>query len=122
MSGRFAAVFAVLFTGCASEPRFAADVEPLFRARCTGCHGGATPQGGLDLYADPLGVMVEQTSGQADLDLVKPGDSLYSYLFHKVNGSQALAGGAGGTMPLTGALSEEEIDLIAAWIDSGARP
>ncbi len=112
----------LLASACSDAPRFEADIQPLFRAQCTGCHGGATPQGDLNLYQDPLAVLVDQPSAQSPLLLVEPGDHLYSYLFHKLNGSQGLAEGAGGTMPLTRPLPEEDIELIAAWIDGGARP
>jgi hypothetical protein len=52
--------------------------------------------------------------------LVTPGDSLNSYLFHKVNGTQSLADGSGTQMPIGQAMSDDEIDLIRQWIDDGA--
>jgi uncharacterized membrane protein len=56
------------------------------------------------------------------MKLVVPGDSLYSYLWHKVNGSQSIAGGSGTSMPIGEVFTDEEIALVAAWIDAGANP
>jgi hypothetical protein len=42
-------------------------------------------------------------------------------VIHKLEGTQAAVGGEGANMPLTGgALSADQIDMIATWIDDGA--
>jgi hypothetical protein len=45
-----------------------------------------------------------------------------SYLWHKLQGTQDSVGGMGLTMPFTGALTEEELVAIQAWIEGGASP
>jgi cytochrome c553 len=121
---------ALLLVGCGTTGEtgpiyetisFAAEVQPLL-ASCSGCHQGATPDGALDLSGDLYDKLVEQPSGQSELLLVEPGDSRYSYVWHKLNGSQSVAGGAGTRMPLGAPLSDDDIDLIALWIDTGAEP
>jgi hypothetical protein len=101
-------------------PGFAADIAPKMVA-CTGCHGGDAPDGALDLRTDAYATL-KQESGQAPLRLVEPGDYLASYLWHKLNGSQALAGGAGTRMPLGEPWSAEDLELVAVWIDLGMAP
>jgi len=100
---------------------FTEHIEPLL-VECTGCHRGDAPDGGFDMYGDDLyDRLVDQPSGQAqDLDLVEPGDAAYSYLWHKINGSQSVAGGAGTRMPLGDPWPDEDVELVALWIDLGA--
>jgi hypothetical protein len=88
------------------------------------------------LDKDPLAATIGVPSNEAlDMMLIEPGDSdgprctihgddcsLYSYLWHKLNGSQSLAGGSGTSMPLGSSLTEAEIQLIGEWIDEGATP
>ncbi|MEL6345423.1 MAG: hypothetical protein AAFV53_20110 [Myxococcota bacterium] len=107
----------------ASGPTFSDDIEPLLRP-CVGCHQGEAPDGSFDMSGDDLyGDIVEQPSGQAvDMMLIEPGDHLYSYLWHKLNGSQSVAGGAGTSMPLGTSWTEEQLDQFALWIDLGAQP
>jgi hypothetical protein len=104
---------------------YARDIAPRFDADCIGCHqpiGDVPPSGGLDLI-DPLTALLDVPSSQAiDMDLVLAGDHLYSYLWHKVNGSQSIAGGSGTSMPLGGVWSDDDIALLADWIDQGAAP
>lgn len=105
---------------------FARDIEPEFRADCTMCHhanNGHIPDGGLDLNVDPLAAILDVPSTQSqDMVLVEPGDHLYSYLWHKVNGTQSIADGSGSSMPLGGLWTDEQIQLLADWIDGGAQP
>jgi mono/diheme cytochrome c family protein len=114
-------ILALLALGCAPAPRWSTDLAPLLDAECAACHGPEEPEAGLDLWTDPVAATVAVPSTQAPMDLVTPGEALYSYLFHKVNGTHALAGGSGTQMPVGPALSPEQIDAIAAWIDGGAR-
>ena len=118
-----------LLVGCAGDHTgldagtisFAAEVQPLL-STCAGCHQGEAPDGALDLSGGLYATLVDQPSGQSDLLLVEPGDSRYSYVWHKLNGTQSVAGGAGTRMPLGAPLSDAEIDLVALWIDAGAAP
>lgn len=111
-----------LLAACGPEISFEEEVAPIVATRCVGCHNSELTEADLDLTPDPLAALVNQPSRQSHLMLVEPGDALYSYVFHKVNGSQSLAEGAGTQMPLGSSLSSEDIDLLAAWIDAGARP
>ncbi|MCO4743992.1 MAG: hypothetical protein KC912_04335 [Proteobacteria bacterium] len=112
----------LLLLGCAGDDTlsFEADIAPIVQQQCSGCHAGAEAEGGLDLSASPYDVLQNQESNQSDLALIEPGDALYSYLWHKVNGTQALAEGSGTSMPLGWWLAPEEIDRIGDWIDEGA--
>jgi hypothetical protein len=112
--------------GCAPDsgaPTFQSDVEPLLRTECSMCHrGGDLAEAGLDLRDDAYAALIGVTATQSDLALVEPGDHLLSYLWHKMNGTQGIAGGSGTTMPVDGLLDPEEVALVAAWIDAGAPP
>jgi len=106
---------------------FAAQVQPLLGTRCGGCHGGpSTAQyaGLKDLDNPALAysrIVNVPSTELPTMDRIEPGDHTLSYLWHKVNGSQASVGGAGSQMPLSGGpLSQGEIDGIAGWIDAGA--
>ena len=101
---------------------YAVDIEPIFDVRCSnGCHGSASnPSGGLFVsYGD----MIDQPSNQSNLDHIAPGSPDDSYVWHKLNNTQGSVGGSGGIMPKTGGpLSQSELDLIEAWITTGANP
>lgn len=114
--------WAALLVACGPTPSFEADVRPLVERDCIDCHEPDRLEAGLDLWTDPYPALVEQPSTQSGLLLVEPGDSLYSYLFHKVNGSQALAAGAGTRMPLGATWNDADVAAVADWIDWGARP
>lgn len=103
---------------------FSEHIEPLL-APCVACHRGETADGSFDLTADEdmRALLVDVPSGQAaSLSLVEPGDAEYSYLWHKINGTQTLAGGAGSRMPLGERWPAEDIELLGLWIDLGAAP
>jgi hypothetical protein len=54
---------------------------------------------------------------------VTPGDPDESYPFAKLTGTQSKVGGRGDSMPAgQGRLPPNEIELIRAWIQDGARP
>lgn len=96
------------------------DVELLIAENCTACHRGSAPEGGLDLSGDIRPGTVGVAAVQAEaVDLIAPGDHLRSYLWHKVNGSQSLAGGSGTHMPIGTWLPESDIERLAWWIDAG---
>ncbi len=92
-------------------------VRPLL-APCVQCHGGELTESELDL-TDPL-ALVGAPAEQSELALIEPGHALQSYLWHKVNGSQTIAGGLGGTMPVGWVVTDEQIDALGWWIDQGA--
>ena len=90
-------------------PSFAADVRPIFQARCVKCHGDKVRKADLDLTA-PSGILKGGESGPAVVP-GKPGDSL---LYDKVHT---------GAMPpkMQGKLSAAEVETIRKWIAAGAK-
>lgn len=85
-------------------------VRPILSARCFGCHGPRQQQSGLrlDLRQNAL------RGGDYGVVIV-PGNASGSKLIQRLLGSDA-----GLQMPPTGALPPDEIDILRAWIDSGA--
>jgi hypothetical protein len=84
---------------------FSRQVHPILTARCMSCHGANNPQGGLNL-----------TTRAGVLRTVTPGDSKGSVLLQRINGDKP------PRMPMGGdPLAADEIALIAAWIDEGAK-
>jgi hypothetical protein len=118
-------IAALWLIGCASRP-FEDEIAPMIAQQCSGCHGGDAPRGELDLSGDPLFVwaaLVDEPSWQTEqMPLVQPGDYLDSYLWHKMNGTQVIAGGSGSRMPLGVELPAGTIEALALWIDEGANP
>lgn len=89
---------------------FGRDVQPIFRQHCIDCHGPSQQMLGfrLDRRADAM-------RGNTKAVIV-PGNSSMSRLYLKLIGSKY-----GLQMPPTGALSEEQINVIKMWIDQGAQ-
>jgi hypothetical protein len=90
---------------------FATQIEPIFAARCMGCHGKAQQFNGLrlDRKEDAL-------RGGHSGPSILPGNSAESRLIHLVAGYEVK-----GLMPPSGApLTEEQVGLLRAWIDQGA--
>ena len=82
---------------------YSTEIQPIFTANCTSCHGGS---GGLTLtsYSDLM-----------ENDVVYPGDSAASKLIQKLKGT------SGDQMPLNqDPLDDATINLIETWIDEGA--
>jgi hypothetical protein len=102
---------------------YSADVHPIFnQAGCAGtsCHGGARPAEDLDLstatvgYAELVNVPSLQCTSKL---LVKPGDIENSYLMNKLLGTGMCFG---SRMPKSFSLSPADLDIVRAWIGSGA--
>ncbi|MCB9780914.1 MAG: c-type cytochrome [Alphaproteobacteria bacterium] len=93
-------------------------VQEIFAAQCLTCHSAASAPsfGNLDLETDPCGALVGVTADGYAAELVSAGDSSASVLWHKV----AETGTYGDAMPPGGGMSQDNIDLIATWIDDGA--
>jgi hypothetical protein len=86
-------------------------VKKLFMHRCVACHGGLKQQSGLRLDTGELILR-----GGDDGVIVLPGNSRGSKLLARISGDEA-----GERMPPEGSpLSNEEIESVSAWIDSGA--
>jgi ankyrin repeat protein/mono/diheme cytochrome c family protein len=86
------------------------DIQPLLAQKCYSCHGPEVQQAGLrlDLRQNAL-------RGGDYGPVIKTGDSAASKLIRRL-----VDGDGGLQMPPTGALSDDEIGLVRAWIDQGA--
>lgn len=103
-----------------SQTEIPDEVLDIFDNRCAfiGCHAGTTSPKGLDLTEDfALSSLVNQPSvDAANYMRVKPQDPIRSYLIMKLKGSSGIEG---DKMPKgSGALSQSEIGVIEAWINS----
>jgi hypothetical protein len=99
---------------------FASDVQPIFSSRCTSCHSGAFPSGGLSLAVGvAYGNIVNVASIQVPaLARVLPGDASSSYLYQKITNAPGIVGAPMpfGSFPMPSG----EIDTIEDWINQGA--
>src|SRR5262245_12636910 len=89
---------------------FEKDVQPILSQKCFACHGEDAQQSGLRLDKRQNALR-----GGDYGPVIIPGDSTASKLIRRlVNGDGGLQ------MPPTGALANEEIGILRAWIDQGA--
>jgi ankyrin repeat protein len=109
-----AAVSVCVFWGVsrAQEPHkidFGRDVQPIFKAKCVGCHGPSLQQNGfrLDRRDDAM--------RGGTIAVIGPGNSAGSRLYLRLTGGEY-----GLQMPPTGPLSAAEVNIIKNWIDQGA--
>jgi hypothetical protein len=97
---------------------FATDIKPIFEKSCTKCHGAEKQKGKLRL--DSLEAALK---GAEDGKVVEPGNSANSILVHNI----AHVGDEDMFMPPPDnkdkipPLTKEQIGLIRAWIDQGAK-
>ncbi|MEY2427197.1 MAG: hypothetical protein QOJ40_82 [Verrucomicrobiota bacterium] len=97
---------------------YAADIKPIFEKSCLKCHGAQKQKGKLRL--DSLEAALK---GGQDGKVVEPGASAKSMLVHNV----AHIGDEDDYMPPPDnkdkipPLTKEQIGLIRAWIDQGAK-
>jgi hypothetical protein len=102
---------------------FAGRIKPLLNANCGGCHGGQSPQAGLDLLSDGLYDRLMANSMQQPLKkLILPGSPENSYLWLKLSGDGSITGSRMPVDPVTGSrsLAPEELTDIESWIIAGA--
>jgi mono/diheme cytochrome c family protein len=98
---------------------YATDIKPIFDASCVKCHSGDRPKARLKM--DSLeGVLKGTKEGK----IVTVGDSANSmivksvaHLTHNPDGWMPPLNNRAGIKPLT----DEQIGLIRAWIDQGAK-
>jgi hypothetical protein len=110
----------VVLSVVVNAPDFARDVQPIFDANCTLCHGF---DGNLNLAAGAsYGNLVGVRAFSSPLLRVTPGDPAHSFLYVKI----ALCPGpdcSGVRMPRGGApLPAADIQIIHDWIAGGAPP
>jgi len=96
----------------------------VFTPRCAlpGCHVAASAPFGLDLssVSSSSANLIGVPSGEMPSVLrVASGDAANSYVYWKLSGNPNIGG---DPMPLSGGpLSDGDLDLIASWIDGGAK-
>jgi mono/diheme cytochrome c family protein len=86
------------------------DIEPILNANCVSCHQAAMAAGGLRVDA-PESLLQGGASGKA----VVPGKADSSLLYTRLTVT------TDKRMPPAGTLTEEELALIRAWINLGAK-
>lgn len=95
--------------GVAEEPPIWADVSVIFVERCVMCHSAQGAGRGLRLDTYDAAV-----AGSINGPVLLPGDARNSELIRRLKGQSQ------PRMPfLSYALTDEQIDLIARWIDNG---
>ena len=106
-----------------------ADIQPIWNAHCTtACH---EPGGAWVTFVDLSDGAYDRIVGQPavtvpSINFIEPGDPDASYIWHKIQGTQAMVdGGNGDGMPYPSSnpptmLSQEEFDTIEEWILGGA--
>jgi hypothetical protein len=103
---------------------FAATVQPFIDKACN-CHQ-STP-----ILMAPFSLKVGEAYGNLvnvpsmqvpSMVRVKPGSTNDSYLWHKIDGTQAQVGGTGMIMPFTFPLNANEKAIFERWIAAGAPP
>src|SRR5262245_34803116 len=87
---------------------FEKDVMPLLKENCVDCHGPTRQKGGMRL--DRRSSVTKAFSRR-----VIPGSSANSMVYHRLIGNEY-----GTQMPPKGALPDEQVAIVKAWIDQGA--
>ncbi|NGO40430.1 hypothetical protein G4L39_13665 [Limisphaera ngatamarikiensis] len=97
------------------EVTYEKDIRPIFEKHCFKCHGEEKPKAGLRLDSREAAL-----KGSREGKVIRVGESARSPLVHSV----ARLGDEDHWMPPPGKgepLTPEQIGLIRAWIDQGAR-
>jgi hypothetical protein len=97
---------------------FERDIQPKLKEACN-CHQSDPVL--MAPFSLKMGEAYGNLVGAPSLQLpsmmrVKPGSLNESYLWHKINGTQAEVGGSGTIMPSTVPLRQDERDLFGRWI------
>ena len=101
--------------GAWAAPEIPDGVRALAQDRCAGCHKGKFPPKGLNLEPANLAAIIDAPSRQIpEAKIVDPKAPQTSYLLRKVRGESGIAG---RPMPPGKALTAEEIQLLASWIE-----
>lgn len=98
-----------------SQVSFSTQIQPIFNASCTGCHGSS---GGLNLSASVSYANLVNVNAQSSCTTLKrvlPSNASQSVLYLKVSGTSCE-----NRMPQGGSLTTQQINLINDWITEGA--
>lgn len=98
--------------GILAQVDYAEQIQPIFTANCTSCHGG---QSGVTLTS--YSAVMNSVGNQYQTKIVVPGDPNSSPLVDKIEANPQF----GSRMPQGGSpLTDEQIGLIRQWISEGA--
>lgn len=103
---------AIIPSAAAQAPDYIKDIQPIFQRYCTGCHNDDDHEGDVSLES-----FVSLQKGNPEGPNLLPGDAANSQLVRLITGA------AKPVMPPEGEKgpNAEEINLIKAWIESGAK-
>jgi hypothetical protein len=112
------------------NPSFSTDILPALQSSCgsqtTTCHQGPSPSGHV-IYSGTAAAVYSNlvnkvpANAPAGYDLVKPGDTVHSWILVKVTTDQPGGSGYGARMPLAAPnLCQPTVDTLTAWIANGA--
>ena len=108
----FTFMFVLIAAPAFAQVDYASQIQPIFNANCTSCHGVSS---GLTLSS--YGALIGSTGNQYGSDIIVAGDPDASGLVDKIEASPQF----GSRMPQgRNPLSDEEIQLIRTWISEGA--
>ncbi|HZH98285.1 MAG TPA: c-type cytochrome domain-containing protein [Fimbriimonadaceae bacterium] len=98
--------------GAAEQTVAFADIQPILKEKCVGCHGTDSPKEGISLVSHES-IMKGGEHGP----IITAGDPENSLLIHALRGSH----GRKQMPPKMDPLPEEQIAKIEAWIKGGAK-
>lgn len=90
---------------------FRNDVQPIFNSSCISCHNATHQYLQLDSCCSYYELFYTGTNASY-IDTLNPSNSILI---------KRMTGEIGPTMPLTGQLPQDQIDLVLRWIEEGAR-
>jgi len=108
-------LLAVLLFSClpalAGAADFKTQILPILESKCYRCHGNGESRGGLSLEVDEIEKHIRRNGA------INPGNSGRSELFERITVAEG-----NKRMPRNASpLPEDEVELIKAWIDAGAK-
>lgn len=106
-------IFTLLITSTSAfaQVDYATQVQTIFNARCTSCHGN---NGGVNLTS--YNNVINANGNTYGTNIVVPRDPDASGLVDKIEPNPQ----NGSRMPIGGSLSQSEINVIRQWISEGA--
>ncbi len=106
-------LFVTLYAGSVyAQVDYEEEIQPIFKANCTSCHGG---QNGVNLTS--YSAVMNSVGDQYGTEIVVPGEPDESPLVDKIEPNPQF----GSRMPQgRPSLSDDEINLIRTWIEEGA--
>lgn len=114
---RYTQVWMNATVSCSTCISFANQVQPIFNARCTGCHGSTSPV--LTSGSSYTSLVNKASLGCPTTKYVVPSSPSTSFLLTKLAGG-TLSGCSGGTGHV-GRWTSAEQSIVSSWISQGAK-